>query len=392
MAETRSGSPEREATGPATGLAIYYGAPQRQALRHLHDISGRTEGLFLLTGDDGVGKTTILRLFLGEQAPRHQLRFYRQADQLIGGDLEIDLVDALNAHLGPDLRAKSLKRLRKHLSETNQQICLVLDDADRLSRQQLDAIFHLITPQEEQTPIQMIMAGETSLRKRLYGDDAKEVRERIIAAYHMPPLAPQDVSGLAAFLITQAEKVFAGFTDNALETLVDLTGGLPGKVAGVVAALIPSIEGKDKPVTRKDLKRLLQRVAKLSAGKKAKSTSTDTIGPTPEDLNMALERLAEIDLPEEDIWEPAHRMSVIESEKLDRIAIRRCANADSPLLLSLEGYLTDTQLSLSYLRSTLMSLDEETRRLAQRHASVRQRRRHRIDLLMSRLRDLRAGP
>ena len=177
---------------------LYMSERHREALAHLlYGIQGGG-GFVLLTGAVGAGKTTVCRCFIEQLPPTCHLAYIFNP-QLSGPELLAvacddfgidvpagastkDRVDALNTFLlGSHARGHSN--------------VLVIDEAQNLAPEVLEQL-RLLTNLETDTRklLQVILIGQPELRDRLAGDDMSQVAQRVIARYHLEPLAEPETA------------------------------------------------------------------------------------------------------------------------------------------------------------------------------------------------------
>jgi general secretion pathway protein A len=176
---------------------LFMSEQHREALAHLlYGVQGGG-GFVLLTGEIGTGKTTVCRSFL-EQVPEHVNLAYIFNPKLtvlelletvcheFGVAVELppqrpatvkDYLDPLNAFL-----------LQAHAAGRNN--VLVIDEAQNLAPEVLEQL-RLLTNLEtsERKLLQIILIGQPELRAMLARPDLEQLAQRVIARYHLGPLA-----------------------------------------------------------------------------------------------------------------------------------------------------------------------------------------------------------
>jgi len=181
---------------------LFMSERHREALAHLLYGVG-SGGFVLLTGEIGAGKTTICRCFL-EQIPDNCRVAYIFNPKLTVTELlaaiceEFGLalpaqqesaagikryVDALNAYL-----------LSSHAEGRNN--VLIIDEAQNLSAEVLEQL-RLLTNLEtnECKLLQILLIGQPELQAMLERPELRQLAQRIIARYHLGPLAQEETAG-----------------------------------------------------------------------------------------------------------------------------------------------------------------------------------------------------
>jgi general secretion pathway protein A len=187
-----------------------YLSPQHQAaLDTLQRGQQRGEGVLVLTGDVGAGKTTVWRAFLVQRppdldvacitnphlSPPALLRRILQELQVElnpSAEPEPDLIDALHGHL-----------LLAHAQ--GRRSLVVLDEAQSLSfavLEQLRLLTNLVT--DERKLIQIWLIGQPELREMLAMPETAPLSQRVVARCHISTLNPAETADYIAHRLAVA--------------------------------------------------------------------------------------------------------------------------------------------------------------------------------------------
>ncbi|MGB2682759.1 MAG: AAA family ATPase [Candidatus Competibacter sp.] len=209
-------------------------------------------GLFLLTGEPGVGKTFLLRKL--ESAAPDNIKFI----SLFSGELDYEtLIKILCERLGVNeiepYRASKNTALKEYIkqedAEQRTSVVLLIDDAHKLGEQglaHLTALFDWSLP-DHQSP-RIVLGGAPQLEAMV----ARIGADQMIAArrldVRLDPLAENDV---AAYISRQlsagaASEVNPVFSRWAVQKITRLTGGVPDLINTLCqrALAITHLKGK----------------------------------------------------------------------------------------------------------------------------------------------------
>ena len=182
---------------------LFMSEQHREALAHLLYGVGSGGGFVLLTGEIGAGKTTVCRCFL-EQIPAncnvayifnprqtvqellHSICAEFDIDMRHGADVDAasvkDYFDALNTYL-----------LAAHAGGRHN--VLIIDEAQSLSAEVLEQLRLLTNLETSQNKLlQIILIGQPELRSMLARPELEQLAQRVIARYHLGPLAAPDTA------------------------------------------------------------------------------------------------------------------------------------------------------------------------------------------------------
>ncbi|HZS84715.1 MAG TPA: XrtA/PEP-CTERM system-associated ATPase [Stellaceae bacterium] len=164
-----------------------------KAMAHLTYGLGQGEGFIIITGDIGAGKTTIVEHLLAQLDSRKYLAAKITNTQLGADDTLRMVASAFGiAQEGAD-KATLLRRFEAFLArihEQGQRALLVIDECQNLSVPALEELRMLSNLQiKGRTPLQSFLLGQPQFRDTLASEELDQLRQRIIASYHLGPLS-----------------------------------------------------------------------------------------------------------------------------------------------------------------------------------------------------------
>lgn len=184
----------------------------------------------VLTGEPGTGKTTLLNKVLDE----HRSRF---TVGVIGTTHPNDtsllpwVADAF--HLDSSMRdaVGYFRMLTSFLGRTfaeGRQVLLIVDEAQNLNLQMLEDLRLLSNLNDgRQTSLQIVLAGQPSLRDMLTRSDMRQFAQRITVDYALEPIGEEDVKAYVRHRLAVVGGRSDLFTDYACSIAHRLSGGIP---------------------------------------------------------------------------------------------------------------------------------------------------------------------
>lgn len=215
---------------------FYFGSKgHNRAMAYLEYGLSQEDGFIVITGEVGAGKTTLLRSLCRKlQAEKIVVA------QIINTALDsVDILRMVAASLDLPFenisKAALLLRLEMYARECTQQgkrILLIVDEAQNLSRHALEELRMLSNMQSSDKPLlQTFLLGQPEFRAILMGEDMKQLRQRVIATYH---LGPMDEAESRAYiehrLITAGWQGDPCISDDAFDVIYEYTQGIPRKI------------------------------------------------------------------------------------------------------------------------------------------------------------------
>jgi general secretion pathway protein A len=169
----------------------------KEALASISGAVGRRKGFVVMTGEVGTGKTLVLRC-LFELWEREQIPFA----YFIGPRLStVDFLSYINFELGIHVEEPTKGNLLRALYgfllaefEKGLTTVLIIDEAHQIPRSVLEEI-RLLTNFEtsQQKLIQIILAGQPELDKKLDSPELRSLKQRIAVRCTLEPLRPEEV-------------------------------------------------------------------------------------------------------------------------------------------------------------------------------------------------------
>lgn len=206
-----------------------------QAMAHLTYGLQRGEGFIVITGDVGAGKTTLVKRLIAKIDPKKVIAAHVVTTLLSGHDLLRMVAAALGLHDLPSEKSGVLVQLQLFFEAAHRQgrrALLIVDEAQNLSESALEELRMLSNIQVgNAAPFQSFLVGQPQFRKIISSPDLEQLRQRVIASYHLGPLKMVECGD---YLMHRLKQVgWTGdpaFEPSAIEALHRHTGGIPRRI------------------------------------------------------------------------------------------------------------------------------------------------------------------
>ena len=213
---------------------LYPSSQHRQAVAHLKYGLDREGGFVLLTGEVGTGKTTLTRTLL-KRIPAHVRVAY-----VLNSTLEVtDVLASICQELSIDLPQSSKTSLTKNCIDAlnsdlitahaeGKKTLVVIEEAQNLTPEVLE-ILRLLSNLETATHklLHILLVGQPELLETLAQKDQRQLNQRVVARFHLLPLAKSDVANYVNHRLHHAGANRAIFESAAMTKLFKLTNGVP---------------------------------------------------------------------------------------------------------------------------------------------------------------------
>jgi putative secretion ATPase (PEP-CTERM system associated) len=216
--------------------AFYFGSRgHKRAFAYLQYGLYQSEGFIVITGEIGAGKTTIVRS-LFEQIDREKL----VAAQLVSTQLDADdMLRSIGAAFGLPVKSvdkaillASLEAFLCQLALDKKRALLVVDEAQNLTPKAIEELRMLSNFQlGDQALLQSFLIGQPELRAMMHTPEMQQLRQRVIASYHLGPL---DKAETQAYIEHRLHHVgWKGdpkFEPGCFDLIHTVAGGIPRRI------------------------------------------------------------------------------------------------------------------------------------------------------------------
>jgi putative secretion ATPase (PEP-CTERM system associated) len=225
--------------------AFYFGSRgHKSAFAYLQYGLYQGEGFIVITGDVGAGKTTIVRSLLEQLDDGSNV----VPAQIVSTQLDADdMLRAVGVAFGLPVRTvekavllASIEAFLCDLAMRKKRALLVVDEAQNLSPRAIEELRMLSNFQlGEQALLQSFLIGQPELRTMMQSPAMQQLRQRVIASYHLGPL---DVAETQAYIEHRLRHVGWSndprFAAAAFPLIHAFTGGIPRRINGLCNRLL----------------------------------------------------------------------------------------------------------------------------------------------------------
>ena len=240
--------------------AIVYGVENRK-------------GFIVITGEVGLGKTTVVRSYLKQFSSEKLEIVFIFNTKVTFQELMISIYDDLELPLNAEDQFQLVLGFQNYLIDNYKKgsnLVLIIDEAQHLPVETLEALrmlSNLETAKEKL--LQVILIGQPELSNLLDLSELRQLKQRIAVQTALSPLTRQESLGYISHRIQKAGgNIDQLFTKGALKRIVAYAEGIPRKIQILCDnALVAGLGYQKKPATAKIVNEAIGDMEGMSAKK-----------------------------------------------------------------------------------------------------------------------------
>lgn len=211
---------------------LYKSKAHREALAYLAYGVFRKKGFLAISGEVGIGKTTIIRAFTQTFHPCLEVAFVLNT-RVNFRELLYMLLTDFNVDAKSDSKVDMLNSLNEYLIEQyaqNQNPLLIIDEAQNLTPEVLEELRMLSNLEtDQQKLIQIVLVGQPEMNNLLMRDDLRQLRQRIPGIFNMQFLSREEVFSYIRYRLGVAglKNGQLTFSEPAVDVIHQYSSGIP---------------------------------------------------------------------------------------------------------------------------------------------------------------------
>ncbi|MBF0303921.1 MAG: AAA family ATPase [Desulfamplus sp.] len=210
---------------------IYLSSRHQNALTYLEYGLTENVGFIMLTGDIGMGKTTLVRHIINNIESDVEVAVIFNT-MIFSNDLLLMILGEFDIKYDPSItKAAALELLYNFLIDCyakGKKVLIIIDEAQNLTNEVLEEIRMISNLQtDDEMLIQIMIVGQPELKEKLKSSSLHQFAQRIGVSYHLSPMDRDETYKY----ITHRLKIAGGsediFDNSAVNMITEASGGIP---------------------------------------------------------------------------------------------------------------------------------------------------------------------
>lgn len=215
----------------------------KRALSFLEYGLNQADGFIVITGDVGTGKTTLVQTLLQRLDQREMMVATLVTTQLAEDDLLQLVAVNLGVRVANSNKATLLRDLERvfiQQAQQNRRVLLIVDEAQNLPPRSVEELRMLSNFQLNGRPlVQVFLLGQEEFRATLLSEGFEQLRQRVIATYHLNPLSDDETRTYIEHRLHHVGwKDDPRIEDSAFQSIFNFCEGVPRRVNNLCDRLL----------------------------------------------------------------------------------------------------------------------------------------------------------
>ncbi|MHB9017919.1 MAG: XrtA/PEP-CTERM system-associated ATPase [Burkholderiales bacterium] len=214
---------------------FYASRGHKRAMAYLNYGVSLAEGFIVITGEVGAGKTMLVRNLCAQMVNDNIITGHLVSTQLDADDTLRTVATNFGLEQSGLNKAAVLKNLETFLQQCmheGKRVLLIIDEAQNLTRSAVEELRMMSNFQFDNKPLlQSFLLGQPEFRNTLQNPEMLQLRQRVIASYHLGPIDETEIGAYIEHRLNQVD--WQGdpvFTPEALHRIFEFTGGIPRRI------------------------------------------------------------------------------------------------------------------------------------------------------------------
>jgi general secretion pathway protein A len=236
---------------------LYLGPEHLAVYRQAQGVISRRRGLALITGDMGMGKSSLARrlydVYAAEKGITISYIHTASFKSAMDAARQISIAFGLTPQRSFQRQMEELERMAADRFTAGQNVVVLLDDAQLMCPESLEVIHRLYNFDYDAKVVQILSFGQSEMSSIF--EPNKAVNARIFVRLVLPPLTLGSALQMVIFRLRVAGRNEPLIDDDAFELLYARSGGIPREIILLCALATDSLLQSDETIINAEIAR-----------------------------------------------------------------------------------------------------------------------------------------
>lgn len=234
---------------------LYLGPEHLAVYRQAQGVISRRRGLALITGDMGMGKSSLARRLYDVYASEDLLDICYIHTAAFKSSMDAARQICASFDLAPQRSfQRQMDSLERHFAEaytSSHNVVILLDDAQLMASEALEVIHRLYNFDYDAKVVQILAFGQSEMNSLF--ETNKPVNARIFVRLSLPPLTLTSALQMVVFRLRVAGRNEPMIEDEAFEMLYERSRGVPREIIRLCALATDHLLESDETTINIDI-------------------------------------------------------------------------------------------------------------------------------------------
>ncbi len=236
---------------------LYLGPEHLAVYRQTQNVIARRRGLALITGDMGMGKSSLARRIFDVYSAEENVEICYIHTAAFKSAMDASRQISQSLGIPPQRsfqrQMENLEKMMANAYTAGKNVIILLDDAQLMENEALDVIHRLYNFDYDAKVVQILSFGQSEMSGLF--ETNKAVNARVFVRLVLPPLTLSSALQMVLFRLSVAGRNEPLIDDDAFELLYERSQGVPREIIRLCALAIDALLGSDETIINRNIVR-----------------------------------------------------------------------------------------------------------------------------------------
>jgi general secretion pathway protein A len=234
---------------------LYLGPEHLAVYRQAQNVIARRRGLALITGDMGMGKSSLARRIYDVYASEENVEICYIHTAAFKSAMDASRQISQSLGIPPQRsfqrQMENLEKMMANAYTAQRNVIILLDDAQLMNSEALEVIHRLYNFDYDAKVVQILSFGQSEMSGLF--ETNKAVNARVFVRLVLPPLTLSSALQMVLFRLSVAGRNEPLIDDDAFEVLYERSQGVPREIIRLCALAIDALLASEETIINRNI-------------------------------------------------------------------------------------------------------------------------------------------